>query len=282
MNANRAEHTVKMMCKVLKLSRTGYYKWLRRGESDRERRDRELIDHILRIHRESRGIYGAPRIHTELGMNGIKVGKKRVARLMREVGICGVTRRKKWRTTIRDPKARPAPDLVEREFRAAKADPFWVADITEIPTRSSKLYLAAIIDVWSRKVVGWSMSPRMPAELVIKALEMAMERRGYPRGVIHHSDQGSQYTSQQFKERCDEFQVQISMGSVGDCYDNAMAESFFATLECELLNIVQPFKCHLEAEVAVFEYIEGFYNTRRRHSRLNHLSPVQFEMTMAG
>ena len=282
MNANRAEHTVKMMCKVLKLSRTGYYKWLRRGESDRERRDRELIDHILRIHRETRGIYGAPRIHTELGMNGIKVGKKRVARLMREVGICGVTRRKKWRTTIRDPKARPAPDLVEREFRAAKADQLWVADITEIPTRSSKLYLAAVIDVWSRKVVGWSMSPRMPAELVIKALEMAMERRGYPRGVIHHSDQGSQYTSQQFKERCDELQVQISMGSVGDCYDNAMAESFFATLECELLNIVQPFKCHLEAEVAIFEYIEGFYNTRRRHSRLNHLSPVQFEMTMAG
>ena len=270
------------MCKVLKISRTGYYKWLKRGESDRERRDRELIDHILRIHRETRGIYGAPRIHTELGTNGIKVGKKRVARLMREVGICGVTRRKNWRTTIRDPKARPAPDLVERDFRATEADQLWVADITEIPTRSSKLYLAAIIDVWSRKVVGWSMSPRMPAELVIKALEMAMERRGYPRGVIHHSDQGSQYTSQQFKERCDELQVQISMGSVGDCYDNAMAESFFATLECELLNIVQPFKCHLEAEVAVFEYIEGFYNTRRRHSRLNHLSPVQFEMTMAG
>lgn len=282
MNANRADHTVKMMCKVLKLSRTGYYKWLKRGESDRERRDNELIDHILRIHRETRGIYGAPRIHTELRTTGIKVGKKRVARLMREVGICGVTRRKKWRTTIRDPKARPAPDLVEREFRATEADQLWVADITEIPTRSSKLYLAAVIDVWSRKVVGWSMSPRMPAELVVKALEMAMERRGYPRGVIHHSDQGSQYTSQQFKERCDELKVQISMGSVGDCYDNAMAESFFATLECELLNIVQPFKCHLEAEVAVFEYIEGFYNTRRRHSRLNHLSPVQFEMTMAG
>ena len=282
MNANRADHTVKMMCTVLKLSRTGYYKWLKRGESDRERRDHELIDHILRIHRETRGIYGAPRIHTELRATGIKVGKKRVARLMREIGICGVTRRKKWRTTIRDPKARPASDLVEREFRAAEADQLWVADITEIPTRSSKLYLATVIDVWSRKVVGWSMSPRMPAELVVKALEMAMERRGYPRGVIHHSDQGSQYTSQQFKELCDELQVQISMGSVGDCYDNAMAESFFATLECELLNIVQPFRCHVEAETAVFEYIEGFYNTRRRHSRLNHLSPVQFEMTMAG
>ena len=269
------------MCEVLKLSRTGYDKWLNRGESKRERRDRELIDHILKIHRDTRGIYGAPRIHTELRANGIKVGKKRVARLMRELGVCGVTRRKKWRTTIRDPKARPAPDLVEREFQADKADQIWVADITEIPTRSSKFYLAAVIDVWSRKVVGWSMSPRMPAELVVNALNMAMERRVYPCGVIHHSDQGSQYTSQQFKARCDELQVRISMGSVGDCYDNAMAESFFATLECELLNIVQPFKCHAEAETAVFEYIEGFYNTRRRHSRLHHLSPVQFEMTMA-
>jgi putative transposase len=158
-SANRADHTVKMMCEVLKLSRTGYYKWLNRGESKRERRDHELIDHILKIHRETRGIYGAPRIHTELRANGINVGKKRVARLMREVGVCGVTRRKKWRTTIRDPKARPAPDLVEREFQADKADQLWVADITEIPTRSAKFYLAAIIDVWSRKVVGWSMSP---------------------------------------------------------------------------------------------------------------------------
>ena len=134
MSANRADHTVKMMCEVLKLSRTGYYKWLKRGESKRERRDRELIDQILQIHRDTRGIYGAPRIHTELRTNGVKVGKKRVARLMREVGICGVTRRKKWRTTIRDPKARTAPNLVEREFRAIEADQLWVADITEIPT----------------------------------------------------------------------------------------------------------------------------------------------------
>jgi len=281
-SANRADHTVKMMCEVLKLSRTGYYKWLKRGESERERRDLELVDQILKIHKETRGIYGAPRIHTELRSQGVKVGKKRVARLMREVGICGVTRRKKWRTTIRDPEARPAPDLVEREFKAAKADQLWVADITEIPTRSSRLYLAAIIDVWSRKVVGWSMSSNRPATLVIDALEMAVERRGYPHGVIHHSDQGSQYTSESFTKRCKELGVQLSMGSVGDCYDNAMAESFFATLECELLNIVQLFKGVTDAQAAVFEYIEGFYNTRRRHSQLSHLSPVQFEATMAG
>ena len=144
----------------------------------------DLFDQILRIHEETRGIYGAPRIHAQLKRNGTRVGKKRVARLMREVGICGVTRRKKWRTTIRDSKARPAPDLVERSFRASKPDELWVSDITEIPTRSSKLYLAVVIDVWSRKVVGWSISPRMPAELVINALEMAMKRRGNPRGVI--------------------------------------------------------------------------------------------------
>jgi len=146
------------MCGVLKLSRTGYYKWLKRGKSERERRDLALVDQILEIHQETRGVYGAPRIHIELRSQGVKVGKKRVARLMREVGICGVTRRKKWRTTIRDPEARPAPDLVEREFKATKADQLWVADITEIPTRSSRLYLAAVIDVWSRKVVGWSVN----------------------------------------------------------------------------------------------------------------------------
>ena len=281
MSANRADHTVKIMCEVLKLSRGGYYNWLKRRESKRASTDQRLIDQILRIHEETRGIYGAPRIHAQLKRNGTRVGKKRVARLMREVGICGVTRRKKWRTTIRDSKARPAPDLVERSFRASKPDELWVADITEIPTRSSKLYLAVVIDVWGRKVVGWSMSPRMPAELVINALEMAMKRRGNPRGVIHHSDQGSQYTSQLFKEYCRELGIHISMGSVGDCYDNAMAESFFATLECELLDIVQLFKDRLEAEAALFEYIEGFYNTRRQHSRLSHLSPVQFEKTMA-
>ena len=182
MSANRANHTVKLMCKVLKLSRGGYYNWLKRGESDRARKDQDLVKKILHIHLETKGIYGAPRVHAQLKKEGHKLSKKRVARLMREVGICGVTRRKKWRTTTRNPKERLAADLVDRAFTASRPDELWVADITEIPTNSSKFYLAAIIDVWSRKVVGWATSTQMPAELVIQALEMAMERRGYPQG----------------------------------------------------------------------------------------------------
>ena len=201
---------------------------------------------------------------------------------MREVGITGITRRKKWRTTVRDKNARPAPDLVERRFVAQGADQLWVADITELPMTSSRAYLAIVMDVWRRKVVGWATSTQMPAELVIRALDMALERRGYPQGVIHHSDQGSQYTSKAFKDRCQQVGVRVSMGSVGDCYDNAMAESFFATLKCELLNIVPTFKSFSEADSAVYQFIEGFYNTRRRHSRLGHLSPVQYEAAVAG
>ena len=238
MNANRAKHTIKMMCDVLSLSRGRYYKWLLQKESERAREDRGLIDKILQIHLETKGIYGAPRIHAQLKREGMHIAKKRVARLMREVGISGVTRRKRWRTTIRDHKARPAPDLIDRRFTASRADQLWVADITEIPTCSSKLYLAVVIDAWSRKVVGWSTSTQMPAELVIDALEMAVQSRGKPQGVIHHSDQGSQYTSRAFNERCSQLGVRVSMGSVGDCHDNAMAESFFATLECELLALV--------------------------------------------
>ena len=237
MSAHRAEHTVKMMCRVLKLSRGGYYKWLKRTESRRSREDRVLIDEILRLHLKSKGRSGALQICLDLKDQGKRVGRRRVARLMREVGITGVTRRKKWRTTVRDKNARPAPDLVERRFVAQGADQLWVADITELPMTSSRAYLAIVMDVWSRKVVGWATSTQMPAELVIRALDMALERRGYPQGVIHHSDQGSQYTSKAFKDRCQQAGVRVSMGSVGDCYDNAMAESFLATLECELLNI---------------------------------------------
>ena len=270
------------MCSVLKLSRGGYYKWLKRTESRRAREDRVLIDEILRLHLKSKGRSGAFQICLDLKDQGQRVDRRRVAKLMREVGITGITRRKKWRTTVRDKNARPAPDLVERRFVAQGADQLWVADITELPMTSSRAYLAIVMDVWSRKVVGWATSTQMPAELVIRALDMALERRGYPQGVIHHSDQGSQYTSKAFKDRCQQAGVRVSMGSVGDCYDNAMAESFFATLECELLNIVPIFKSFAEAESAFFQFIEGFYNTRRRHSRLGHLSPVQYEDAVAG
>ncbi len=277
MKAHQAEHSISLMCRVLGLSRSGYYAWLGRGPSDRDRADRRLTSELRRLHLESRGIYGAPRLHAQLGQQGTRVSRKRVARLMREAGICGVTRRKRWRTTKRDPNRRPAPDLVERDFTASGPNQLWVADITHIPTKSGALYLAVVVDVWSRKVVGWATAQDMPAELVVSALEMAVARRRPRAGVIHHSDQGSQYTSAMFKGRCEQLGVRVSMGSVGDCYDNAMAESFFATLEAELLDIVAKFADPDDADRQVFAFIEGFYNTRRLHGGLEHRSPTQFE-----
>ena len=264
------------MCEVLGLSRSGYYAWLRRGRSARARRDEELTELIKAIHLEHRGIYGAPRIHAVLRRRGERVSRKRVARLMREAGICGVTRRRRVRTTRRDERARPAPDLVDREFTATGPNQLWVADITHVPTQVGVLYLAVVVDVWSRKVVGWAMSEKMPTGLVLAALDMALLRR-MPGGVIHHSDQGSQYTSHAFRQRCEAHGVRVSMGSVGDCYDNAMAESFFATLEAELLDLVPLFESLEAAEREIFAYIEGFYNTRRLHSRLDYRSPMEFE-----
>lgn len=277
MKAHQAEHSISMMARVLKLSRSGYYAWNDRPESKRAHENRSLTQRIREIHIETRGIYGAPRIHAKLKAEGSKVSKKRVARLMRVAKLIGVTRRKKWKTTRRDEDQRPAPDLVDRQFKASGPNQLWVADITHVPTRAKPIYLATILDVWSRKVVGWSMSTTMPATLVIKALDMAMKRRGFPRGVIHHSDQGSQYTSGVFKARCEQLGVRISMGSVGDCYDNAMAESFFATLESELLNIGPLFDDPKHAESEIFKYIEGFYNVTRLHSKLQQMSPVAFE-----
>jgi transposase InsO family protein len=274
--ANRADHAVETLCVVLNLSRSGYYAWLARGRSSHVRRDEELLGAIREEHIASRGIYGAPRIRAMLGRRGLKTSRKRVARLMRDAGIVGVTRRFKHSTTVRDPGARPAPDLVDRDFTADGPNQLWVADITHTPTRSGTLYLAMVLDVWSRKVVGWATGTRMPAELVIAALDMAIARRR-PDSVIHHSDQGSQYTSLAFTSRCKALDVQVSMGSVGDCYDNAMAESFFATLEVELLALVGTFRTHDIADAHVFEFLEGFYNTRRLHSSLGMRSPVEFE-----
>ena len=205
------------------------------------------------------------------------MGRKRVARLMGELGIEGVTRRRfKTGTTKRDAKARPAPDLVNRDFSAERPDQLWVADITHVRTWAGWLYLAVVLDAWSRRIVGWAMAPRMPADLVGDALGMAISRR-QPKGpVIHHSDQGSQYTSLAFGRRCREAGVVQSMGSVGDAYDNALCESFFATLECELLDR-RSFRTTAGARREVFSFIEGFYNTRRLHSALGYKSPANFE-----
>jgi putative transposase len=195
---------------------------------------------------------------------------------MKESGLVGVSRRKSIRTTRRDPGARPAPDLVDRKFAASGPNQLWVADITYIPLLAGFLYLAVVLDVWSRKIVGWAMSSRLAKEIVLDALQMALDQRKPSEGVIHHSDQGCQYTSIEFGKRCREASVRPSMGSVGDCYDNAMCESFFATLECELLDRVR-FAGRADAELAVFDFIEGFYNTHRRHSAIGYLAPVVFE-----
>jgi putative transposase len=273
-NANQALYPIATMCRVLGVSTSGYHAWSQRAPSARAKSDAALRERISDIHAASHGTYGAPRVHVELAANGVRVARKRIARLMRELGLQGVSRRRSVRTTVRS-DARPAPDLVEREFVADRPNKLWVADITYIPTASGFLYLAIVLDVFSRRIVGWSMSTRLQAQLVVDALNMALSVRK-PQGVIHHSDQGSQYTSLAFGKRCREAGVRPSMGSVADAYDNAMAESFFATLECELLDR-RRFKTHAEARGAVFTFIEGFYNRRRRHSALGYLSPAEFE-----
>ena len=271
--------SIRAMCRVLEVSASGYYAWRRRLISVRTRENEKLQQRIRTIHDRSRQTYGAPRIHAELKDEGTRVGRKRVARLMKESGLAGVSRRKSTVTTRRSRLARPAPDLVDRQFAADKPNELWVADITYVPTWVGFLYLAVVLDVWSRKIVGWAMAAHLRTSLVTAALDMAITQRS-PANVIHHSDQGCQYTSIEFGKRCRQAGVRPSMGSVGDCYDNAMCESFFATLECELIDR-SAFKNHDEARHAIFDFIEGFYNTHRRHSALSYDSPVQFEKRQA-
>jgi len=275
MRAHQAQYSMRRMGRLLGVSPSGYYAWARRPASKRAQADERLLVEIRSIHQRSRGTYGAPRVHAELRAQGTAVSRKRVARLMREAGLEGASRRRRFSTTIRDRDRRPAPDLVERNFTAEGRDRLWVADITYIPTWSGFLYLAVVLDAWSRRVVGWSMAVHLRTELVLEALNMALWQRR-PGEVIHHSDQGTQYTSIAFGLRCQEAGVRPSMGSVGDCFDNALCESFFATLECELLDR-RKFKTQAEARHAVFEFVESWYNPRRRHSALGYLSPAEFE-----
>lgn len=266
---------VATMCRVLGVSPSGYYAWRGRTPSARAQADAALSGRVRAIHARSRGTYGVPRLRAELAAEGTRVSRKRVARLMRAAGLVGVSRRKAFHTTVRNPDACPAPDLVERDFTAPAPDRLWVADITYIPTWTGFLYLAVVVDAFSRRVVGWAMALHLRTELVLAALEMALRQRR-PESVIHHSDHGCQYTSIAFGRRCREAGVRPSMGSVGDAYDNALCESFFATLECELLDRMI-FKTQAEARMAVFDFIEGFYNPHRRHSSIDYLSPMDYE-----
>ena len=252
------------------------HQWLLRvAPSARAQSDARLSERIWALHQRSRSSYGVPRILEDLQEEGERINHKRVARLMRSAGLVGNSRRKGFKTTVRDRDARPAPDRVQRCFTAERPDRLWVADITYVPTLAGFLFLAVVMDVFSRRIVGWAMATHLRTELILDALNMAIYQRR-PQDVIHHSDQGTQYTSIAFGARCKEAGIRPSMGSVGDCFDNAMCESFFATLECELLDRSR-FETQAEAKMAIFDFIEGWYNPHRRHSSIGYLSPVNYE-----
>jgi len=274
--ANQATCSVRVMCRLLKVSPSGFYAWDERPISARERADIALTARIHEIYRRSRETYGAPMIHAELADEyGMCVGRKRVARLMRAAGLRGATLRKFVVTTLSAGQRPDVPDLVERRFYAERPNRLWVADATYVPTWSGFLYLAIVLDVFSRKVVGWAMENQLRTELMLAAIDMAITMRR-PLQVIHHSDHGCQYTSYAFGKRCREAGIMPSMGTVGDAYDNAMAESFFATLEREVLNR-RRFTSQVQAKMAIFDWLEGWYNPHRRHSSLGYRSPVNYE-----
>ncbi len=276
-SAERASFPVSLMCQVLGVSRSGYYGWANGVPSDRVLSDAWLTEKIREIHGRTRGVYGARRVHAELRLGeGIRVSRKRVERLMRNAGLSGLVTRRRRGTTIRVPGVRVADDLVKRQFTPAAPNVLWVADITYLPTWEGWLYLAAVQDAFSRRIVGWSMADHMRAELVVDALQMGVARRRPEAGLVHHSDQGSQYVSLTFGQQAGDAGIAVSMGSKGDCFDNAVAESFFATIKKELINR-RAWKTRRELSSEVFEYIETFYNRSRRHSTLNYLSPEDYE-----
>ncbi|CAA9490039.1 MAG: Mobile element protein, partial [uncultured Rubrobacteraceae bacterium] len=269
--AQKANHSVSLICRVLGIARSGYYAWRGRAASSRAVADASITEKIRSIHRESRGTYGYLRVHAQLRSLGISAGRKRIARLMRAEGLAGCRVKTFVRTTRRDLDARPVADLVGRRFISDGPDLLWVADLTYVPTGEGWMYLAFVLDVYSRKIVGWSMAEHMRAELVVSALGMAVSMRKPGKGLIHHSDRGAQYTSVGFGERLQQAGILPSMGSVGTAYDNAMAESFVATLKTELLHR-GTWPTREAARISIFEYIECFYNPLRRHGSLGYLS----------
>lgn len=264
------------MCAVLEVSPSAYYDWEKEQESAHERRDEAFLTLVRQIFAASRARYGAPRVHQELAKNGVRVSRKRVARLMREAGLRAKSARKYKATTDSKHALRVAPNLLERRFTVARPDAVWVSDITYIWTREGWMYLAVVIDLFSRKVVGWSLGKRMTVDLVCAALDAAVRLHRPRRCLVFHSDRGSQYASAAFRRRLWRYGMRQSMSRKGDCWDNAVAESFFATLKKELVRDV-PFESRAQARAEVFEYIEVFYNRRRAHSLLGYVSPTSFE-----
>jgi len=269
------EFTVLVMCRVLGVSRSGYYAWRKRPPSERERADHELAQLIRATHERSRGTYGSPRIHAELQAQGCQVGRKRVARLMRCQALVA-RRRRRFKVTTHALSGRPvAPNVLKQQFRAERPNEKWLADITYIPTREGWLYLAAVLDAHSRLIVGWAMDSYLKQDLVLQALRMALRHRHPTSPLLHHSDRGSQYTAEAYQKLLRAYGITVSMSGTGNCYDNAMMESFFSTLKAEC--VTGPYNTRQEARHSIFEYIEVWYNRQRRHSSLGYVSPLAFE-----
>jgi len=276
MAANEREFQVRRMCRVLEVKRSGYYAWRKREPSTRAQANQALLELIKTEHQKSRKTYGSPRLYVLLRRKGVKCGRNRVARLMRLDGIRALSKRKYHpKTTQRQPGVVPAPNRLNQDFSASAPNQKWVSDFTLIETGEGWLYLAVVLDLFSRKVIGWSMSQQMDTALVIAALRMALLGRRPPAGLLHHSDQGSQYTSTAYCTCLNEALAQLSMSGVGNCYDNAVIESFFGTLKTEC--VTGPFSTCALARTTIFEYMEVWYNRQRLHSTLGYHSPVDFE-----
>jgi len=273
---NRRQYPLSLLCEVLRVGSSGYHKWLKRKVSRRAIENQRILEIIRFHHNKSKGSYGLPRIYAAMRRQGLKVNKKRISRLMKLGNIKAKTKRRFKVTTVQNSKAAASENLLNQNFTALSENQIWTSDITYLWTREGWLYLAVVMDVYSRKIVGWSLSSSLSKELVLKALLMAILHRNPGQGIIFHSDRGSQYTSRLVRELLKSYKITQSMSGAGNCYDNAITESFFHTLKTELIywNVYQTRE---EAKRSIFEYIEIFYNRQRLHSALNYLSPVEFE-----
>jgi putative transposase len=280
MQNHREEFRVGMLCKVLGVSRSGFYDWCRRGPSKRAQEDQVLAEEIQEIHRGSRRAYGSPRVHEALRLKGLACGRHRVARIMRSEGLQGCSKQRFYRTATTRSERTAAPDLLKRDFEVDAPNRAWVGDITQLRTREGWLFLAVILDLYSRKVVGYATSHQPRTELALEALTMAHDGRKPPAGMIHHTDRGTQYSSDKYKQQIDRYEMKQSMSRPGKCGDNAVAESFFRTIKTESLYHID-FETREQARLAIFDYIEGFYNRTRMHSTLDYQSPDEYEKLTA-